>query len=71
MTDISTHQQSLALPSSPTRSLRRPLALLKNLFRSRRSPQIDFRYANEHMLKDIGITRSHVAPPVYSLGRIL
>jgi uncharacterized protein YjiS (DUF1127 family) len=71
MANISTHQQSLALPSTPTRSLRRPLVLLKDLFRSRRSNQIDFRFANEHMLKDIGITRSHEAPPVYSLVRIL
>jgi hypothetical protein len=71
MTDISTQQHSLALTSSPTRNLRLPLTLLKHLFRSRRTPQVDFRCANEHFLKDIGLSRRHDGPPMPSLGRIL
>jgi uncharacterized protein YjiS (DUF1127 family) len=69
MTDIST-QQSMSFPARPERGLRLPLRLLKYLFRSRRTPQIDLRYANEHLLKDIGLRRSHEAPPVPPIGRI-
>ncbi|MGB3177151.1 MAG: hypothetical protein WBA90_04645 [Albidovulum sp.] len=71
MTDISTQQQTLALTSSPTRSLRFPRALLKRLFWSRRTSQIDFRCANEHFLKDIGLGRCNDAPPIPSIGRVL
>ena len=70
MTDISTDQQSLALTSSPTRSLRLPLTRLKYLFRSRRTSQIDFRCASDHFLKDIGLSRGHDAPPVPPLARM-
>ena len=71
MTDISTHQRSLALTASPTRSLRLPLTLLKHLFRSRRRPAIDLRHTDEHLLKDIGFGRCHDGPPMPSIGKIL
>ena len=70
MTDILTQQQPLALTSSPTRSLRLPLTLLKRLFRSRRTPQIDLRCANDHFLRDIGLDRSRDIPPTPSHGRL-
>ena len=69
MTDISAHQPSLAFASSPTRGLRLPLTLLKHLFRSRRISKIDLRYANEHLLRDIGLSRRHDGPPFPPLGR--
>lgn len=68
MTDIST-QQSLSFSAAPERRLRLPLTLLKYLFRSRRTPQIDLRFANEHLLKDIGLRRSYHIPPSSSFGR--
>lgn len=69
MTDISTHQPSLSVDLSPTRGLRVPLTLLKHLFRSRRISKIDLRYANEHLLRDIGLSRRHDGPPFPPLGR--
>ena len=69
MTDISTHQPSLSFDSSPTRGLRVPLTLLKHLFESRRISKIDLRYANEHLLRDIGLSRRHDGPPLTLLGR--
>jgi uncharacterized protein YjiS (DUF1127 family) len=71
MTDISTHQRSLALTPWPTRSLRLAVTLLKHLFRSRRRPQIDLRHTDEHLLRDIGFGRSHDGPPLPSIGGIL
>jgi uncharacterized protein YjiS (DUF1127 family) len=69
MTDISTHQHSLPLAWSTAGALRLPSALLKFLFRSRRVARIDLRHANEHLLKDIGLSRRHDAPPLPPLGR--
>ncbi|SMY06359.1 hypothetical protein [Flavimaricola marinus] len=63
MTDFLTQQQPLALTSSPTRGLRLPLTLLRHLFSSRRTPQIDLRCANDHFLKDIGLDRSNEVAP--------
>jgi len=70
MTDIKTHPQSLPLSPEVTRGLRFPAALLKHLFRSHRSAQIDLHHASDHMLKDIGVNRSQNIPPISSLGRI-
>ena len=70
MTDISTDQPSLAFASSPARGVRLPLTLLKHLFRSRRTSQIDLRHANEHFLKDIGLGRRHEGPPFPPVGRM-
>lgn len=70
MTDISTHQQSVAFTSSRARRMRLPVTLLKYLFRSRRTSQIDLRYANDHFLKDIGLTRSHDVPPYPPHGKL-
>ena len=70
MTNISTHQQSRELISYPARSLSLLLTLPRYLFRSRRTAQIDFRYASEHLLKDIGLSRSHDVPPLPSHARL-
>ena len=64
MTDISTQQQNLAVPSSLTRILRLPFTFLKYLFRSRRKFHLDLRLANAHLLKDIGLSRTHGGPPL-------
>lgn len=66
MTDISTQQQSLSLPTAPARGLRSLAKFLKHLLRSRRPSQIDTYYASEHILKDIGMCRSHDVPPSQS-----
>ena len=70
MTDLSTPQQSLARTLSPVRGLRLSMTFLKHLLRSRRPSQIDFRHANDHFLKDIGLGRRHDAPSIPPLGRI-
>jgi len=70
MTDISTQQQSLPLPSARPRSLRFASSLLKYLFRSRRAFYFDPRHANAHLLKDIG-WRPHNVPPRPSDSRLL
>ena len=70
MTDFTTQQQLLAPISSPKRIRDFPRALMERLFRSRRPSQIDFRYANEHFLKDIGLDRCRDARPMPSMERI-
>ncbi|SMX25881.1 hypothetical protein BOA8489_04026 [Boseongicola aestuarii] len=70
MTDISTQQQPLTVPSSLARILRHPLTLLKYLFRSRRRFYLDRRHANAHLLKDLGLSRTHGGPPLPSSSRL-
>ena len=70
MTDISTQQQTLAVPSLLARVVRLPLTLLKYLFRSRRKFHLDRRHANAHFLKDIGLSRTHGGPPLPSTSRL-
>jgi hypothetical protein len=71
MTDISTQQQSISLPTVPVSVLRFPVTVLKQLFRSRRTNQIDTRYASAHLLKDIGSSRADAYPPLPSHGRLM
>ena len=70
MTDLSTQQPSLSLPTAPARVLRFPVQLLKYLLRSRRTIQIDTCNASAHLLKDIGISRSRNVPPLPSHSRL-
>ena len=69
MTNVSTQQKSLLLTPSRARNQRFPLALLKRLVLSRRTDRIDFRSANEHFLKDIGLGRSNGVPHLRSDSR--
>ena len=70
MTDISTHQQTLSLAAAPASALRFPATFLMYLLRSRRTRRIDTCYASAHLLKDIGICRSHEVPPLPSHGKL-
>lgn len=70
MTDLSTQQHSLSFPAAPTSALRFPARMMKYLFRSRRTRNVDISYANEHLLRDTGMTRSHDVRPIASLGRL-
>jgi hypothetical protein len=70
MTDISTQPQTLSPPTALASVLRFPATFLKYLFRSRRRYPIDTCYANAHLLKDIGICRTHDFPPLPSHGRL-
>lgn len=70
MTDLSTQQQSMSLPAAPLRSLRILATFLKHLLRSRRPSRIDTSFASEHILKDIGMCRSHDVPPSQLHSRI-
>lgn len=69
MTDTATTQQPPSPTSSPAGLLRRPWAALTQLFQPRRCEIIDTRYANAHLLKDIGLSRSEHVSPVSQLGR--
>lgn len=70
MTDVSTHHPSLTLPSAPARGQARLSTLLKSLFRSRRTCQVDLCHASAHLLADIGASRRHDVPPRPSLGML-
>ncbi len=69
MTDMKTHLRSLSLSPEVTPGLRFR-AVLKRFFRSHRSAQIDLHHASDHVLEDIGVSRSEIIPPISSLGRV-
>jgi len=57
MTDHSAPLRTRATTSPLARALRLPLMLLKSLFEPRRGFDVDLRNANEHFLRDIGLSR--------------
>jgi uncharacterized protein YjiS (DUF1127 family) len=57
MTDHTAPLRTRATTSPLARALRLPLMLLKSLFEPRRGSHVDLRHANEHFLRDIGLSR--------------
>ena len=70
MTDILTQSTPTSLTAAPARALRALGARVKGLFKSRRSSEFDFANSSDHMLNDIGATRSHHERPIVTNGRI-